>query len=175
MKFAILRCAILIFAILSLCAVGAVSAQTKRPKRKTPAPTAAAIEAKVIYEPDADLLREMREKVRVVKSKKDWAEFDRQSPIVNPAKTRTAYVARFKTKNETDELFDVIVVHDAGDDKFYEIRGIEDFPWRPLSDLKWISADVLQFEQWINLTNGGRYRVNLKAGKIVAAGFVRSN
>lgn len=153
----------------------AVSAQTNGAKNKRTKPTGMPMSEKIIYEPDADLLREMQEKVRVVESKKDWARFDRQAPIVNSGKNRSAYIAQFKMENDADAMLDVIVVHDKGSDKFYEIRGVEDFPWRPFSEIKWISNDVLQFEQWVNPNNGGRYQVNLKTGKVVAAGYVRSN
>ena len=152
--------------------INSAAAQTKRPKKKTPVKQTS---DKIIYEPDAEMLREMQSKVKVIESKQDWAKFDRQSPIVNPSKTRSAYVAQFKTAAETNATLDVIVIYDSATDKFYEIRGIEDFPWRPFSDFKWISDDALEFDQWINPTNGGRYRVNVKTGKIVAAGYVRSN
>lgn len=170
MKFTILT-----FAILSLFAVGAVLAQQNN-DRKTNRTKQTKMQAgdKIVYEADAEMLRNLQGKVRVVESKQDWTEFNRQSPSVNPARTRTAYTAKFPIEADAENLMDVVVVHDAGDDKFYEIRGIEDFPWRPLSDLKWISNDVLQFEQWVNPNNGGRYRVNLKTGKLVAAGYVRS-
>lgn len=151
---------------------GAVSAQTKRSKKKPPSKQTA---AKIVYEADGDLLRDLQAKVRVVESKKDWTNFDRQSSFANPSKTRTAYVAQFKMESDANATLDVIVVQDAKSDKFYEIRGFDDFPWRPFSDFKWISDDILQFEQWVNPNNGGRYQVNVQTGKIVAAGYVRSN
>lgn len=70
-------------------------------------------------------------------------------------------------------MLEVVIVHDGKADRFYEIRGLDDFPWRPFSDLKWVSDDVLQFDQWVNPGNGGRYRVDLKSGTVVAAGYVR--
>ena len=167
---------ILIFTILNLFLVGAVSAQTKRPKKKTPPkPAKVQMNDEIIYEPDAEMLSDMRKRVRVVESKKDWARFNRQAPIVNSDNSRSVYIAQFRLENEPEAMLDVIVVADEASGKMYEIRGIEDFPWRPFSDFKWISNDVLQFEQWVNPTSGGRYQVNLKTGKIVAAGYVRSN
>lgn len=147
--------------------------KTKRakPVKKTIQP----IEDKIIYEPDAELLETLRTKVTVVESKKDWTQFNRQRPIGNSDGTRAAYVAQFKVKDEPDAFTDVIVVYEKASDKFYEIRGIDDFPWRPFDAIKWRNADVLEFEQWVNPNNGGRYAVNLKTGKIVAAGYVRSN
>jgi hypothetical protein len=153
--------------LLGVCA----EAQTKKAKNKT----AEQGSDKIIYEPDADLLREMRGKVSVRLSKKDWAQFNRQSPVVNPKGTRSAYVAQFKIDGDTDNLMDVIVVNEKPGNKFYEIRGFDDFPWRPFDEIRWINNDVLQFEQWVNPHNGGRYRINLKTGKVVAAGYVRSN
>lgn len=151
--------------------VGAGLAQpTKRPPKKT----ALTAKDQTIYEADAEMLRDLQTKVRVVESKKDWAKFDRQSPFTNPAKTRSAYIAQFPIEANTENLMDVVVVHDLKRDKFYEIRGFDNFPWRPLSDVKWVSTDVLQFDQWVNPNNGGRYQVNLKTGQIVAAGYVRS-
>ncbi len=165
-----------IFLVFSFFLNGAAAAQTKRPKKKTvPKPAAVQTNDQIIYEPDAEMLRDMQSKVRVVESKKDWAQFNRQAPVVNSANTRSAYIAQFKLENDPQAMLDVIVVDDKASGKMYEIRGIEDFPWRPFSDFKWISNDVLQFEQWVNPNNGGRYQVNLKTGKIVAAGYVRSN
>ena len=167
---------ILIFTILSFFLVGSLSAQKKRPKKKTPPkPAKFHMNDEIIYEPDAEMLSDMEKKVRVVESKEDWAQFNRQAPIVNSARTRSAYIAQFKLENEPKAMLDVIVIDDQATGKMYEIRGIEDFAWRPFSDLKWFSKDVLQFEQWVNPTSGGRYQVNLKTGKIVAAGYVRSN
>lgn len=164
-----------VFLIFSFLLNGAVSAQTKRPKKKTTSkPPKVQMSDGIFYEPDAEMLRDMQTKVRVVESKKDWAQFNRQSPIVNSDNTRSAYIAQFKMENQPEAMLDVIVVADEASGKMYEIRGIEDFPWRPFSDFKWVSKDVLQFEQWINPNNGGRYRVNLKTGEIVAAGYVRS-
>lgn len=166
------------FFILLICSflLNGAAAQKKRPKKNTsPKPTQVQMKDEIIYEPDAEMLREMREKVRVIESKQNWTEFNRQSPIVNPAQTRSAYAAKFKMESDAENLIEVVVVHDSPTNKFYEIRGIEDFPWRPFSDFRWISDDVLQFEQWVNPNNGGRYRVDLKTGKIVAAGYVRSN
>lgn len=147
--------------------------KTKRvkPVKKTNQP----VENKIIYEPDAELLETLRAKVTVVESKKDWAQFDRQRPIGNSDGTRTAYIAKFKLKDEPDAFADVIVVYEKAADKFYEIRGIDDFPWRPFDQIKWTSADVLEFEQWVNPHNGGRYAVNVKTGKIERAGYVRNN
>lgn len=131
--------------------------------------------SKNVYEPDAEMLADLKGKVRVVESKKDWAQFVRQSAIDNPDGSRTAYVARFKMKDQPDSLMDVIVVYEKQSKKFYEIRGVEDFAWRLLEGIKWTSADILEFEQWVNPSNGGRYAVNVKIGKIVRAGYVRSN
>lgn len=167
-----MRFTLFAFLVFSLFAATA-SAQTKI--RKTPKSLAEKTSGKIVYESDADMLRDLQAKVHVVESKKDWTEFNRQSPIANLNKTRAAYVAQFKMENESEATMDVIIIHDKATDKMLEIRGIEDFPWRPFSDLKWISDDVLQFDQWVNPNNGGRYQVNLKTGKIVAAGYVRSN
>jgi hypothetical protein len=109
----------------------------------------------------------------VVESKKDWRQFNRQRPAVSKPGNRSAYIAQFAIEPGGDALLDVIVVYEKSSDRFYEIRGF-DFP-RPFVELKWTSDDVLQFEQWINPTSGGRYAVNLKTGKIVSAGYVRSN
>ncbi len=125
------------------------------------------------YQPDADLLKEMQAQITVVESKKDWARFNRQSPIVNKSGTRSAYLAQFAIDADKENLIDVIVVRDAATDKFYEIRGF-DFP-RPFDRLKWTGDDTLEFEQGVNPHNGGRYRVNVQTGKVVAAGYVRSN
>ena len=149
--------------------------EAQRPPEKSPKRATVATNEKISYQPDADLLREMRKKVRVVESKRDWAKLDRQRPVGNAKRTRSAYIAQFKLLNEPDAMLDVIVVHLAANDKFYEIRGIDDFPWRPFSDFKWLGEDILQFEQWVNPNNGGRYQVNLKTGKLIAAGYVRSN
>lgn len=152
-----------------------VIAQANRSAKKSAKQSSPQVSEKIVYKPDAELLREMRDKVRVVASKQNWAKFDRQRPINNPGKTRSVYVAQFKLENQPDAMLDVIVVYDSPIDKFYEIRGFEDFPWRPFSDFKWIGNDVLQFEQWVNPHSGGRYQVNLKTKKVVAAGYVRSN
>lgn len=150
-----------------------IEAQTKRvkPNKKT----IQKADDKIIYEPDAELLATLKTKVSVVESKKDWAEFNRQRPVNNRDASRSAYVARFKMKDEPDALFDVIIVYENSSGKFFEIRSIEDFPWRPFSEIKWTSSDVVEFEQWVNPNNGGRYAVNVKTGKIVRAGYVRSN
>lgn len=148
-------------------------AQTKRAKKKLIKQTIKQMDGKIIYEPDADLLKEMREQISIVESKKDWVEFNRQRLIINPSGNRSAYVAQFKIAPDGEALIDVVVVHDSATDKFYEIRGFN-FP-RPFENLKWTSDDALQFDQWVNPRNGGRYRVNLETGKIISAGYLRSN
>lgn len=148
-------------------------AQTKRPKKKPTAQKVSQANDKIEYAPDADLLKEMQTQITVVESKKDWKQFNRQRPIVNRNGTGSAYIAQFAIEPNSKALIDVIIVHDTASDKFYEIRGF-DFP-RPFDELKWTSNDVLEFEQWVNPHNGGRYAVNLKTGKVVSAGYVRSN
>ncbi|HEX9961264.1 MAG TPA: hypothetical protein VGB00_10050 [Pyrinomonadaceae bacterium] len=147
-------------------------AQTKRPPKPTKQITKQ-MNDKIKYEPDAGLLREMQAQISVVESKKDWKRFNRQSPAVNKSGGRSAYIAQFAIEPGDEALLDVIVVYEKSSDKFYEIRGF-DFP-RPFGGLKWTSDDVLQFEQWANPRNGGRYAVNVKTGKVVSAGYVRSN
>lgn len=163
---------LILFTFLIVSLFSGVTAQTKTAIKKQKTTQTG---SKIVYEPDAEMLRNLREKVRVTESKQDWTEFNRQSPAVNLSKTLSAYTAKFKMEDNPEILFDVVVVHDSKTDKFYEIRGIEDFPGRPLSDFKWISNDVLQFEHWVNPKNGGRYQVNLKTGKIIAAGYIRSS
>lgn len=158
----------------SLCAAGA-AAQTKRPKNKTTNKTNVQKNEKISYEPDAGLLGELQEKVQIIESEQNWAQFNRQSATLNPARTRTAYTAQFKMKNEPDAMLEVVIIADQKSGEMFEVRGFDDFSSRPFSDFKWITNDILQFEQWVNPNNGGRYRINLKTGKLVAAGFVRSN
>lgn len=152
-------------------------AQTKRPKNnrtKQLKPTKQAIKQtdnKVRYNADTDLLKAMQEQVKVVESKKDWTQFNRQSPAAGKNKIRSAYIAQFAIEADTGATIDVIVVHNFSTDKFYEIRGF-DFP-RPFDDLIWINDDTLQFDQWVNPQRGGRYQVNLKTEKIVAAGYLQ--
>ncbi|MDQ3064457.1 MAG: hypothetical protein M3R14_16570 [Acidobacteriota bacterium] len=152
-------------------------AQTKRPKNngtKPAKPTKQAIKQirdKVRYDADADLLKAMQEQFKIVESKKDWTQLNRQSPATSKNKIRSAYIAQFEIEAGTNAMIDVIVVHDSSTDKFYEICGF-DFP-RPFDNLIWINDDTLQFDQWINPQRGGRYQVNLKTGKIVAAGYLQ--
>jgi hypothetical protein len=146
-------------------------AQTKRPKKQPSKQITKQMNDKIKYAPDADLLREMQAQITVVESKKDWKQFNRQRPIVSKSGSRSAYVAQFAIEETGEALIDVIVVYEKGSDKFYEIRGF-DFP-RPFDGLKWTNDDVLEFEQWINPTRGGRYRVNLKFGKIISAGYLQ--
>ena len=127
----------------------------------------------VKYEPDGGLLKEMWSRISVVESKKDWKQFKRQRPTLNKSGSRSAYIAQFAIEPGGEALIDVIVVYEKSSGKFYELRGF-DFP-RPFVELKWTSDDVLQFEQWVNPTNGGRYAINVKRGEIVSAGYVRSN
>lgn len=148
-------------------------AQTKRPKKKTATQKVKQANDKIEYAPDAGLLKEMQAQITVVESKKDWAQFNRQSPTTNKSGNRAAYIAQFAIDADKENLIDVIVINDSATDKFYEIRGF-DFP-RSFDELKWIGEDTLEFEQWVNPHNGGRYRVNVQTGKVVAAGYVRSN
>ena len=129
-----------------------------------------AANAQTKYTPDAATLKEMQKTISIVESKKDWAQFNRQSPTINPNKTRSAYIASFAIAGDAENLMDVIVVHDKPTDKFYEIRGL-DFP-RPFENLTWKSNDVLVFDQWINPNRGGRYAVNIKTKKLTAFGFI---
>lgn len=161
-----IRRAVFLLAALLVCSCFA-EAQTKRPKTKTAAKAAA---DKIAYAPDADLLNELRDQIRVVESKKDWARFNRQSPATNKTASRSAYVAQFAIDADAENTIDVIVVYDKTADKYYEIRGF-DFP-RPFENLRWTSDDVLQFDQWVNPSRGGRYAVNLKTGNLVAAGYI---
>jgi hypothetical protein len=162
------------FLAFSLFLTGA-AAQTKRPNKTKTKQTNVQTSDKISYEPDAALLRGLQEKVEIIESEQDWEELNEQSALINPARTRTAYTAEFKMENEREAMIEVIVIADKTSGEMFEIRGFDDFPWRPFSDFKWITNDILQFEQWVNPSNGGRYRINLKTGKIVAAGFVRSN
>ncbi len=155
---------------------GFAEAQVKRAKNGKTKQTKQASKTaadKINYAPDADLLKKMQEQITIVESKKDWARFDRQSPTTKKSANRSAYIAQFAIDSDKENLIDVIVVHVSENDKFYEIRGF-DFP-RPFNELKWIDDNTLEFEQWVNPHNGGRYQVNLKTGKVVAAGYVRSN
>lgn len=148
-------------------------AQTERPNKKPKAQKVQQANDNIEYAPDADLLKEMQAQITIVESKKDWKQINRQSPTVNKPGSRSAYVAQFAIEENNEALIDVIVVYEKSSDKFYEIRGF-DFP-RPFEELKWTSNDILDFEQWVNPHNGGRYAVNVKTGKIVRAGYVRSN
>ena len=127
-------------------------------------------DTKIKYTPDAEMLKELQKTISVVESKKDWAKFNRQRPIINKNRTRSAYIAGFEINDDTKNLRDVIVVQDAETDKLHEIRGLE-FP-RPLENLVWQSNDVLVFDQWLNPNRGGRYAVNLKTKKLVGFGFI---
>lgn len=148
-------------------------AQTARANKRPKAKKVQQANDNVEYAPDADLLKEMQAQITIVESKKDWKQINRQSPTVNKPGSRSAYVAQFAIEENNEALIDVIVVYEKSSDKFYEIRGF-DFP-RPFEELKWTSNDILDFEQWVNPHNGGRYAVNVKTGKIVRAGYVRSN
>ncbi|MBA2736845.1 MAG: hypothetical protein H0U50_08690 [Pyrinomonadaceae bacterium] len=148
-------------------------AQTKRPKKKPTKQMTKQMNDKIEYAPDADLFKEMQAQVTIVESKKDWKQFNRQSPTINKSGSRSAYIAQFGIEEDKEAMIDVIVVYEKSSDKFYEIRGF-DFP-RPFDELKWTSDDVLEFEQWVNPHNGGRYAINLRTGKIVAAGYLRNN
>ena len=163
-----------VFLILSFGLTNAM-AQTKRPKKKTTNQRSVQTREKIGYEPDADLLRELQEKVQIIESNQEWTKFNRQSATFNPARTRTAYTAQFKMENEPDAMLDVIIIADKESGEMFEVRGFDDFPWRPLSGFKWITNDIFQFEQWVNPGNGRRYQINLKTSKVVAAGYVRSN
>lgn len=149
------------------------AAQTKKTGKKAATKTIGQTTSGVIYEADADLLNQMREQISVVESEQNWEMLDRKTAVNNSAKTMTAYVAQFKIDADGDSMIDVVVVYGKEAGEFYEIRGF-DFP-RPFENLKWVGSDVLQFDQWVNGSNGGRYRVNLKTGEIVAAGYLRSN
>jgi hypothetical protein len=148
-------------------------AQTKRPPRKPAEQITKRMKDAIKYEPDAALLREMQAQISVVESKKDWKQFNRQSPAVNKSGNRSAYIAQFAIDESGEAMIDVVVVYEKSRDRFYEIRGF-DFP-RPFERLKWTGDDVLQFEQWVNPTSGGRYTINVQTGKVVSAGYVRSN
>jgi len=146
-----------------------VSAQMKKPKKivKQKIQTS---ETPGKYTVDAEMFAELRDKISIVESKQDWAKFNRQRPVVNADRTRSAYIAAFKIEGDAENLRDVIVVRDARADKFYEIRGL-DFP-RPFENLVWQSNDVLVFDQRLSPRRGGRYAVNLQTGKLVGFGFV---
>lgn len=144
-----------------------VSAQMKKPK-KIVKQKIQIIETPVKYTADAEMFAELRDKISILESKQDWATFNRQRPIVNADRTRSAYIAAFEIDGAAENLRDVIVVRDARTDKFYEIRGL-DFP-RPFENLAWQSNDVLIFDQWLNPNRGGRYAVDFRLGKLVAFG-----
>lgn len=148
-------------------------AQTKHPKKKPTKQMTKQTNDKIRYAPDADLLKEMQAQITIVESKKDWKQFNRQSPTINKSGNRSAYIAQFGIEEDEEAMIDVIVVYEKSSDKFYEIRGF-DFP-RPFDELKWRNDDVLEFEQWVNPHNGGRYVLDFNTGKIVSAGYVRSN
>lgn len=149
------------------------AAQTKKTGRKATNKTIEQTTPGVIYEADADLLNQMREQISIVESEQNWETLDRKTAVSNSAKTMTAYVAQFKIDEGSDALIDVVVVYGKEAGEFYEIRGF-DVP-RPFENLKWVGRDVVQFDQWVNGSNGGRYRVNLKTGEVIAAGYLRSN
>ena len=146
-------------------------APTKKAIKQTIKQTMKSDEPKIKYTPDRGMLRELQSKVSVVESKKNWAKFNRQRPISNAQQTRSAYIAEFNEKTDDVEYsLEVIVVSDAATGKFYEIRGVE-FP-RPLENIRWLSNDVLIFDQWLNPHRGGRYTVDFKTGELVNFGFI---
>jgi hypothetical protein len=127
----------LLLAVAMLCVLAAVANAQKvvRVKATGPArPGPVQQDHRIVYEPNAELLRELKKKVRVVPSKQEWKEFNRQSPVSNAPRTRTAYTAKFAIQAGGDGMLEVVVVHDGKADRFYEIRGLDDFPWRPFSD-----------------------------------------
>jgi hypothetical protein len=131
---------------------------------------AAHAQTKTKYTPDAEMLKELQKDISVVESKQDWAEMNRQSPVINSNKTRTAYIAAFDIGGDDNNLRDAVVVFEKKSNKFYEIRGL-DSP-RPIENVKWQSNDVIVFDQWMNPTRGGRYAVNLRTKKLVSFGFL---
>jgi len=171
-----LRNLICITGLFILASIGSAqaTAQTRTgkqvPVKERADPQTQVSDAKIKYTPDAEMLKELRKTISIVESKRDWAKFNRQRPITNKNRTRSAYLAGFKIEDDIDNLLEVIVVSDAGTNKFYEIRGFA-FP-RPMENLVWQSNEVLVFDQWLNPNRGGRYAVNLKTKKLVAFGFI---
>lgn len=61
-----------------------------------------------------------------------------------------------------------IFVEDLGTSQIREIQGIS-LPWRPFSDLVWITNDVLVFDQWTQPYYGIHYAVDVNAKKLILA------
>jgi hypothetical protein len=126
--------------------------------------------AQTKYTVDAEMLKELQKIISVVELSEDWTDLNRQSPVINPNKSRTAYVASSPIDGDNENLREMVVINETKSDKFYEIQGL-DSP-RPIENIKWQSNDVIVFDQWMNPTRGGRYAVNLKTKKLVAFGFL---
>lgn len=146
-------------------------AQAKRPKTPVTGQKVIQPNDSAKYISDPNLLRQMQSLVKIVESKQAWTRFDRQLPIVNKARSRSAYIAEFAGAADGDGAVEVIVVHEKSSGRFYEVRGFELFS-RPFDRLMWRNDDELQFDQWITPHNGGRYVVNLRTGKVVLARYI---
>ncbi len=131
---------------------------------------AAQVNAQTKYTPDAEILKELQKTITVAELSEDWTDLNRQRPINNPNKTRTAYVASFAIDGDSENLREMVIILENKTDKFYEIRGI-DSP-RPIENVTWQSNDVIVFDQWMSATRGGRYAVNLRTKKLVGFGFL---
>ncbi len=79
---------------------------------------------------------------------------------VNHSETYKAFTTHETTFN--------IFIEDIREGITMEIQGFPS-PWRPFSDLVWLTDDILVFDRWSNPHYGMHYAVNVRERKLIAA------
>jgi hypothetical protein len=87
-------------------------------------------------------------------------DLERESVTVNPEGTWRA----FATFGQTCRIF----IEEVETGRTYEMRGVF-LPWRPFSDLVWVSNNILVFDVWSQPHYGIHYAVDTRERKLVLA------
>ena len=99
------------------------------------------------------------------------AEFEIVEVTINPSimqkNVTLNHNGTFKAFTTHEVTFNIFVKNTV-EDTIVEIRGFPS-PWRPFSDLIWLTDEVLVFDRWSNPHYGIHYVVNIRERKLLVA------
>ncbi len=112
---------------------------------------------------DIGLVPELAAKFKMVQVSID-PNLIRENITLNPNKSFRAF-----TTCEGAPCQHKIYVEAHNTGQTFEIQGLSSLPWRPFSDLVWITDDILVFDRWSQPHYGIHFAVDVKARKLVLA------
>lgn len=115
----------------------------------------------------SDMLSEMQDSVTLVEAQPK-TKAKRANIARNASGTYEAFTLDVPIDGDENNVRETIFVEDKRQGKIYEVRGF-DFP-RPFADLAWTNETTLIFDQRMQPRYAVHYAINVRQGKLVAAG-----